>query len=162
LPVPVDERQPLRERELPTSRSISGHIMKIDIRPNLDQIRAIAKSAMHAWDFQDLEAGRDQVIADMQALLEYLSAFDHAEGVVVASVYGIEPGIRIERSTRPGDFFDLAHRYISQNTSLQIHDRNGRRCGPEMGEQRVRVDDHTQIVDRNDDLGAGADGVAKR
>jgi hypothetical protein len=72
--------------------------MKIDICPNLDQIRFFARSALHAWDYQDLESGRDQVIADMEALLKYLGAFDDSEGVVVASVSRIKAGIRVERS----------------------------------------------------------------
>jgi hypothetical protein len=46
--------------------------MKIDICPNLDRIRFFARSALYAWDYQDLESGRDQVIADMEALLKYL------------------------------------------------------------------------------------------
>ena len=48
-----------------------AHVMKINIVPNLDQIRFIAESTLHAWDHQSLEDGRDQVIADMMGLLEY-------------------------------------------------------------------------------------------
>ena len=81
---------------------------------------------MHAWDYQNLEAGRAQVIADMAALLAYLDALDDGEGVAVASISQIEAGVRIERSTREGDFFDLVHRYIGQNIKLHIDDRN---CG---------------------------------
>src|SRR6266568_4103605 len=74
--------------------------MKIDIRPNIDQIRFFARSAMHAWDYQGLESGRAQVIADMERLLHYLDAFNDGEGTVVAGVKAIKAGIRDERSPR--------------------------------------------------------------
>jgi hypothetical protein len=88
--------------------------MKIDIRPNLDQIRFYARTAMHAWDYQDLEAGRAQVIADMQELLGYLDGLNNGEGIAIASISRIEAGVRIERSTREGDAFDLTDRYVAE------------------------------------------------
>jgi hypothetical protein len=94
--------------------------MKINITPNLEQIRAIALSAQNAWRFQSLEDGRNQVIADMKQLVAYLDALDNGIGVVVAGVSWIEKGIRIERSTRESDIFDLSDRYMSQNTSCII------------------------------------------
>jgi hypothetical protein len=92
--------------------------LKINIVPNLDQIRFIAESAFHAWDYQDLEAGRAQVIEDMVALLEYLRTFDNGVGVVAAGALAIEGGIRIERSTREADALDLVDSYVSENTGI--------------------------------------------
>jgi hypothetical protein len=142
--------------------SLLGSEMKIDLRPNLDQIRFIATSALHAWDYQSLQDGREQVIADMRALLDYLSAFDNAEGVAVAAVFRIEAGVRIERSTREGDIFDLAHRYISQNTSARIYSSDGDHCASVAAEQGVRVDDLPRTVDQPVDFCARPDGGAKR
>lgn len=94
--------------------------MKVNIVPNLDQIRFFARSAMHAWDYQGLEAGRAQVIADMERLLAYLDAFNDGEGTVVAGIKAIKGGVRIERSTREGDFFDLTQRYRDQNIEERL------------------------------------------
>jgi hypothetical protein len=57
--------------------------MKISITPNPDQIRFYARSALHAWDLLP-ERARENVTADMTALLAYLDACENASGVVVA------------------------------------------------------------------------------
>ena len=138
-----------------------AHVMKINIAPNLDQIRFIAESALHAWDHQSLEDGRDQVIADMMGLLEYLSAFDNAKGVAVAAVFRVEAGIRIERSTCKGDFFDLAHRYISQNTAASIYNSNGENPASLATEQSVGVDYLPTAVRQPNDFRARSNRRAK-
>jgi hypothetical protein len=83
--------------------------MRIDIHPNLDQIRFFAKSAMHAFDFQSPENARADVIADMEALLEYLAAFDNGNGVAVSSIAKIEGGITLKAFDRQGDILHLRH-----------------------------------------------------
>jgi hypothetical protein len=83
--------------------------MKIDICPNLDQIRTFARSAMHAFDFQSPENARADVIADMEALLEYLAVFDDGNGVAVASITKIEGGITLEAFGHKGDILHLRH-----------------------------------------------------
>jgi hypothetical protein len=85
--------------------------MKIDIAPNLDQIRFFAESALHAFDFQSPEDARASVVADMLALLGYLEAFDDSMGIAVAGIRKIESGVRIEVSTREGETFDVGHSY---------------------------------------------------
>jgi hypothetical protein len=127
--------------------------MKINLAPNLDQIRFYAKSALHAWDYQDLESGRAQVVADMQALLSYLDTLNDGEGVAVASVSRIKAGVRIERSTREGDFFDLVDRYISQNIEFHIDSRDCGDACPGMVKDSVRTESVSGVVDRHDDLG---------
>lgn len=136
--------------------------MKINITPNLDQIRFIAKSAMHAWDHQSLEDGRDQVVADMQELLAYLGAFDDSEGVVVASVARIKAGVRIERSTSDGDFFDLTDRFINQNISLHVDQCDCEDGSSTMRKQGVRSSGSASSPDQENDFGASVDGTAKR
>jgi hypothetical protein len=116
--------------------------MKIDIRPNLDQIRFYAKSAMHAWDHQDLEGGCAQVIADMEALLAYLDALNDGEGVVVTAVSRVKAGVRVERSTREGDFFDLTDRYVAQRVQGQIdNDDHGDASSSVIPENRMGMHD---------------------
>jgi hypothetical protein len=90
--------------------SWSGDV-KINIVPNLDQIRWYVYSAIHAFDFQSIEDGRDAAIADMTALLAYLNACDNGVGVVVKRVIPIEEGIRLERSNQENDILDLGHSY---------------------------------------------------
>ena len=126
--------------------------MKIDIRPNLDQIHFIARSAMHAWDHQDLEAGRAQVIADMQRLLAYLDALRHGEGVVVAGISGIKAGVRLERSTREGDSFDLTDRYVAEHVHSQVDIDNRSNSGVVVAENRVGMHDASCGADPESDL----------
>jgi hypothetical protein len=96
--------------------------MKINITPNPDQIRFYARSAMHAWDFQGLEAGRAQVIADMAALLRYLDACDGGDGVVVVGIAKIERGVRLEVSRRHNQIVDLTDEYAG---ARNIADHSG-------------------------------------
>jgi hypothetical protein len=133
--------------------------MKIDIRPNLDQIRFIAESALHAWDFQDLEAGRAQVIEDMTALLEYLAAFDNGAGVVVAGALSIKDGIRLERSTRDGDLLDLVHRYVRENTVVVDPSERERARSAVIENVWAQINRHSEH--RKGNHGATADGPAK-
>jgi len=92
--------------------------MKIDVRPNLDQIRFFAEAALHAWDFQDLETGRAQVIADMTALLDYLTKLDDGDGVAVARIIKIESGLRLEEIPGSGQILDLRDRYMEREASI--------------------------------------------
>jgi hypothetical protein len=134
--------------------------MKINIAPNLDQIRFFAKSAMHAWDFQDLETGRKQAIADMKALLRYLDAFDDGMGLVVTGISKIEGGIRLERSRRYGQILDLSHGYVDPNAiSHHSGDGQGAFVGivEDMGPERNGSTAETEL-----DFAPLSDGDAKR
>ncbi len=93
------------------SSRISSHAMKINIAPNLDQIKFYAKSALHVWDVLPPDIARENVIADMKALLRYLDACDSGNGVVVVGIGQIERGIRLEVSRRDGQIVDLTDRY---------------------------------------------------
>jgi|SRR5277367_6552227 len=135
--------------------------MKINISPNLDQIRFIAKSALHAWDYQDLEAGRDQVIADMEELLAYLDALNYGEGVVVASIAPVKAGVRLECSTREGDFFDLTDRYNGQNVELDIDGNDRGNACSGMGEHGMRAKRAAPTEGSQDDLRTVIDRSAK-
>ena len=136
------------------------HVMKINITPNLDQIRFIAESSLHAWDHQSLETGRDQVIADMAGLLEYLRAFDDSAGVVVVGVAAIEGGIRLERSTRDNDILDLVHGYICENTSIGCDAAERQRAVARIIEDvRAEADRNAEKLEFN--LDSACDGVAK-
>jgi hypothetical protein len=84
--------------------------MKISINPNPDQIRFYARSALHAWDLLP-EKARENVAADMTALLAYLDACENASGVVVVGAHKIERGIRLEVSWRNRQIVDLTDRY---------------------------------------------------
>jgi hypothetical protein len=136
--------------------------MKINISPNLDQIHFIANAAIHAWDYQGLEAGRAQVIADMKALLAYLDALNDGEGVVVASVSPIKAGVRIERSTGEGDFFDLANRYIGQNVELDIDGRDRGDACSKVVKNSVGTERSAHVVDGQGDLRTVVSCATKR
>jgi hypothetical protein len=100
--------------------------MKIDIRPNLDQMRFYANSAKHAFDYQSPENARASVIADMAALLRYLDICDRGAGVVVAGISQIDDGIRLERSRRYRQSLDLTHGYAEQDAIDDGHaDKSG-------------------------------------
>jgi hypothetical protein len=136
--------------------------MKIDIRPNLDQIRFFAKSAMHAWDYQDLATGRAQAIADMEALLRYLDAINDGEGVVVAGVELIKAGVRVVRSTRKGNVFDLTDRYMAENVVCDVDEGDCRNASAGITEHRMGANGLLRIEDGDDNLGSGVDRPAKR
>ena len=90
--------------------------MKIDITPNIDQIRFYATSALHAFDSVDLESGRHFVIADMRALLAYLDACDNGVGLAVFGIAKVEDGVRLEVSRCRGDVFEIGHVYATERT----------------------------------------------
>jgi hypothetical protein len=89
--------------------------MKINIAPNIDQIRFFAKSALHAWDVLPPDVARENIIADMTALLRYLDACDSGDGVVVVGISKIERGLRLEVSRRDHKVFDLTDRYAGDS-----------------------------------------------
>lgn len=93
--------------------------MKISITPNSDQIRAYAKSAMHAWDFNDARAAREQVIADMVALLSYLDACDNGKDLVIAGIRKIERGVRLEIAWAQHEILDLKDRYVGVDSGTK-------------------------------------------
>jgi hypothetical protein len=83
---------------------------KINIAPNSDQIRWFAQSAIHAWDLFP-ERARENVIADMTALLAYLDACDNGSGRVVLGIAKIERGIRLKISWGDLESVDLTDSY---------------------------------------------------
>lgn len=85
--------------------------MKIDIRPNTEQIRTYARSALDVWDVLPPDLARENAIASMKALLRYLDACDNGGGRVVLGIRKIERGIRLEISGRDGQIVDLKDRY---------------------------------------------------
>jgi hypothetical protein len=113
--------------------------MRIDIRPNLDQIRFFANSAMHAFDFQSPENARADVIADMEALLEYLAAFDDGNGIAVSSIAKIEGGITLKAFDRQGDILHLRHGEARANVASHPGNRN-RAIGTGIEDIGLKVD----------------------
>lgn len=102
--------------------------MKINISPNLDQIRFFARSALHAFDFQSPENARATVIADMEALLEYLADLDDAVGVAVAAISKIKGGIALESFDGDKKIFDLRHGQMDGIVAVQSGDGEGAVC----------------------------------
>ena len=101
--------------------------MKIDITPNIDQIRFFAKSALHAWDLLP-DRARENVTADMTALLSYLDACENGSGRVVLGIAKIEDGIRLKVSWTDPQIFDLTDGYAD--------DRNASHCA---GDHQVAI-----------------------
>lgn len=88
--------------------------MKIDIRPNLDQIRYYAESALNVWGVLPEDMARENVIADMRALLAYLDACENGSGRVVLGVAKIERGIRLKVSWADLKVLDLTDTYADE------------------------------------------------
>ena|SRR5205809_4113385 len=85
--------------------------MKINITPNTDQIRFYAQSALNVWGALPEQLAKENVIADMTALLNYLDACENGSGRVVLGVSKIERGIRLKVSWADPQIVDLTDRY---------------------------------------------------
>jgi hypothetical protein len=94
--------------------------MKINVIPNIDQIRFYAKSAMLAVQVLPPDIARDNVETGMASLLAYLDACEKGDGVVVVGVVPIERGIRLEVSRRHDQIFDLTDRYFEETEGSHI------------------------------------------
>jgi hypothetical protein len=88
--------------------------MKINVTPNIDQIRNYAKSALNVWGVLPDDLAKTNVISAMKSLLRYLDAFDKGDGIVVVGITGIERGIRLEVSRGDRQVFDLTDRYFGE------------------------------------------------
>jgi hypothetical protein len=102
--------------------------MKINISPNLDQIRFFARSALHAFDFQSPENARATVIADMQALLEYLATLDEGVGVAVAAISKVKGGIALKSFDGDEEIFDLRDGQMDRVFTVHSSDGEGAVC----------------------------------
>ena len=118
--------------------------MKIDIRPNLDQIRFYANSALVALRYNSDEEARKFVQADMEALLRYLDALDAGNGVVVVGIAKLECGVRLEVSRTHDKVFDLIDRY--PESAGDITNASGQ--------------PQTTVLDRVEDVRAHGNGIA--
>jgi hypothetical protein len=92
--------------------------MKININTNPDQIRHYARSALLAFEFHTPVEAQKQVVADMNALLRYLDACDHGNGVVIVGIAEIERGVRLEISRRKNQIVDLTDGYAESAADI--------------------------------------------
>lgn len=129
--------------------------MKIDIRPNLDQIRWFAKAALHAWDVTP-ERARESVAADMTALLAYLDACDNSSGRVVLGVAKIERGIRLKINWTDQQAVDLTDQYADDRDTPECSGDRQRTVLGDIQDVRAHIDE--RAVDRELDLATLGDG----
>ncbi len=131
---------------------------KITIIPNVDQIRYYVNSALNAFTLLPTKEAIESNTDDLRALLKYLESLDDAANIVVASISRIKGGIRIERSTRDGDIFDLSYRYLSHSNSRP--DSTQGSTPRERHEENVRLHDDLSAADSELDLDKSRNGIA--
>jgi hypothetical protein len=100
----------------------------------------------------------------MERLLAYLDAFNEGEGTIVAGITAIKGGVRIERSTREGDSFDLCDRYVAQahDGISDVDERDCRETGGSIAIHRMGPNGFPDAEDENRYLGSDVDCPAKQ
>jgi hypothetical protein len=86
--------------------------MQITVSPSVRQLRYYLESAINAFETLPTEEAIASNLGHLRRCQQYLDALDRAEHVVVAGISPIEAGVRLERSLRDGDVFDLTDQYF--------------------------------------------------
>jgi hypothetical protein len=87
-------------------------MVQITVIPSSRQIRYYAESTINAFDTLSTDDAIKANIGHLRQLLRYIDSLDRANNLVVAGISPVEGGIKIERTTRDGDVFDLIDRYL--------------------------------------------------